>query len=467
MPLLNNVFNSNNSNNGTGWINPEVSTGIFEPFITSEYNSAFDGSMFGNNYGCVTSASLWTTDNQSSIEVMIKQYDSNNIKYFNGIEYDYNKNINTVVGNIIWYGGTNGETRGDTKRGFVLIAGLNNEISRYDIDTNTLTVEVAGDATLFNGSKGQVFCIPDIENNSLIFGAVYLNENFYPTIRSINTSKTNSWSDSSAVVDYDSYALSTRYFDGAPIYNNQTNKVHIISRAKTFSIDSSMGIVEIDFDPTTQKVINSESYSASIPDIFFNNIQITAINSMQYSFSPKTYNLISYVYNATVNKFKFSSQDLIWYRGYKGLDGVPSAIYAGDNYTLMYTYGCYKNTDNRTYQDGGMVVKLDSNKTYMSGDSPIFSTLRYYLYNDFFNNEDMIWINCKKNNVLYLQPVTNIFILTNGTDSLYSDMIDFKIVEVTNITSGKRYYEYKVEEDCMICCDKYKIYSVNNSDGNS
>lgn len=468
MPILNNMYGSGNSSGDSEWINSDISTGIAEPFITPQYSGAFDVSLFGSVSSCITSASLWTTDNQSSIEVVAKEYETIYVKYFNGTAYDYKKNFSAVKGNVIWYGGTNGENRGDTKRGFMFIAGLNNEIIRYDIDTKTSTVEVAGDTTLFNGIKGQVFCVPDIENNSFIFGTVYINTNNYCTIRSINTSKTHSWSDASAVVDYYNFNIGDRYIDGAPIYDYQNNMVSCIGRYKTQQPGTSdLAILFIKFDPVTQQVLDVDRYNAGIEDVFFKSFQITAVTSISYPSFPKTDELISYLFNATSGRvISTSSLELTWYRGYLGLTGTPKAIYEGDANTFIYTYGCHKNTDNRTYQDGGMVVKLSDNQTYNGGDSPIFSTLRYFMYNEMFNNEDMMWINCNKNDILYLQPVTNIFIITNGTDSLYSDMLDFKIVEISQVTIGKRYYEYKVEEECMICCDKHKIYSLISSKNN-
>lgn len=467
MPTLNsmNSLGFNTSSDGE-WVNSNIETGLYEPFSLFNYG-LIDLQMLPTTInGTCTSASLWSLDDGFTQEVCSKCYNDTNLYYFNGKNYTtrtvYSK---APLGNVVWFG------KNENNQKFVLIAGDNNVIYNYNLSTRSFTIEVNGDTTLFPNAKGLVFCTHNEYENIVNYCSVYERTDNILEVRGIDGSNKVEWSNAEVFTYESSSIFYKERISGSPIYDFQTKQIQLLIRDSSGDRSSpKIRTFYFEYSDGYGSSINSNYFfPMSIYDVF-KDMQLVCVD---YSNLDKKPSITPYIFNVTTmeqTNATSQAEKLLWLMGYydrsrnDAIQYYPSFLYIGDSETFIYNHSRDVDNDARTFVDSGLLTKVVTNKSYINKlNQPSISTLKYFTLNFFFNNKDMIWINCKKNDILYIQPVTMIFIISPCENSSYQNIMDVNTLQINNVTANKLYYEYKVTKDCIISCNKGNIYRAKLS----
>lgn len=447
LPTLNGLNSTtNNINLSSRWINSEASGkdfGLFPTDInrTATINLSSTDVCSSCNYSNRMDDDLVYFKNYSSDTINIYNVDRNTTSTL-----DYSiiaKNYHIIACDEFYM----------YNRTYIMTAGDANDLWLYEINGNeSLYLYEANN--VFNGLKGSVFCTynksnkTDYDNIGYYIWAVYKSDDGYLSVMSPQDS--SEWNTSSNKKLKSKIKLdSDEVIMNNPYYDHQSERVYILTKKpsqKKYSLY--VGVLLLDdmlssFDAFEIVTINTPFYS------IIKDIAITTCFQLDNTYTGFILNVIS-------NGMK-------WIKICSNVESSTTIDLSncrqyviGNVYNLVFNYNRTENSSNNYYTLGGYlsIVGKDSLTTPTGS-----SQLLYYLFYDYFNNDRMLWVYCKKGDKIYTST-DKIFMLSYGVDNHYEKFINSEIVYLSIPPSAPIRAIYTTTKECIVCIEHDELYGV-------
>lgn len=449
---------TNNFNLSSRWINGKANGSDFKLVPIENSDSGYP--TLTNTSVC-SSASFFDDYRDKVNLVYYKNYDSG-IYYYNGSSSKIFTSTILEVDKFNCHIIFSGQLKTNDNWGYVIVAGDKNRVlmlqtENYGGASLDDYIDLYEGNSLFEGLRGTVVCTYNqvtkdrYDNIGYYIWAIYKDSNNYLALMSPQDS--SEWNTDINVkvrtyiqLDSTETIVNTPYFD---TQSPTVSKIYVLTKS-TYNYNLYRINLYSDNSVTANKI-----YS------FGNSLIPIATDMMLTSVTQDGY-YTGIIFNTIINgqlqwkKMSFKQpENPTLDEQQSGFNASRQPIISiGNDFNLIYNYN-RMSQKGVEYVQGGLLNIIGSSGDYSNGRVDA----HYYLFYDYFTNEDTVTVYCKQNDKVWLST-DEIWVLEPFLDYRYKDIIIAKLVSLNLIRNFPLVTSYTATKDCVVCVESSKLYGV-------